>query len=262
LAREPLVYFVLLGALIFAVDAALRRDVETIRLTPSVREELARSLQVRLGRPPESNEVQAEIERWRQEQALYREGVKMGIVEQDPVVRSHIASKLLQIARERGVFPPPSEADLRDFLERHRKAYTLPPAFDFDQVFVSQTQSDARAQAEQLLARLRAGASPEGLGDWFPRGTRFTRETPADVSLLLGDEAAKQMPGFAVGEWNLVPGPRGYHAVRVTAVDRGEPDFEMLRPALALAFEADKRDTAAKTFAREVESRYRFVDSK
>jgi hypothetical protein len=262
LLREPLVYFILVGALIFGVDGALRRDVETIRITPSVREEITRTLRVRLARSPEPNELQAELENWKQEQALYREGAKMGLLNGDPVVRAHIATKLLQIAAERNVLPPPTDAELRNYLDLHRSKYTSDPTFDFEQVFISHTRTDARAHAEEVLSALRGGASPEGLGDWFPRGTQFHRESVSDIFLLLGDQAAKELPGYAAGEWNLVPGPRGFHAVRVTGVDRGEPDFEKLRPALALAVDAERRDTAAQAFAREVESRYRFVESR
>jgi hypothetical protein len=262
LIREPLVYFVLVGALIFGVDVALRRDIERIRITPTVRDEIARSLQVRLGRPPEVNELQAELERWKQEQALYREGLKMGLLDGDPVVRAHIASKLLRIARERDVLPEATDTELRDYFERHRSAYTLAPTFDFEQVFISQTQSNARARAEQVLSQLRGGASPDGLGDWFPRGNRFSRESLSDVSMVLGEQAAKELPGYVTGEWNLVLGPSGIHVVRVTGVDRGEPDFERLRPALVLALEAERRERAGQAFAREIEGRYRFLDSK
>jgi hypothetical protein len=262
LLREPLVYFVVIGAAAFAVDGAMRRDTETIRITSSTRDEVARTLEGRLGHRPDAGELQAELEHWKQEQALYREGMKMGVVEDDPVVRAHIAAKLLQIARERDVLPEATDDELRDYLARHRATYTLPPSYDFDHVFVSQSRADGRAQAEQWLAKLRGGAAPGGLGDWFPRGTRFTGESPDDVAMLLGDEAASEMPAYAVGEWHLVAGPQGFHLVRVTAVDRGQPDFEKLRPALAIAFEAERRERAAQAFARTIEGHYRFVESR
>lgn len=262
LLGEPLVYFVLIGALIFGVDGALRRDLETIHIAASVRGEMARSLQVRLGRPPDPSELQAELGRWKQEQALYREGLKMGVLDEDPALRAHLAGKLLQIARERNVLPDATETELRDYLERHRSTYTMAPTFDLEQVFILQSQDHPRERAEQVLSKLRAGAPPEGLGDWFPRGTRFSRESLSDVSMLLGEQAAKELPGYAIGEWNLVQGPRGVHAVRVIGVDRGEPDFERLRPALAQGFDAERRDLAAQAFSREIEGQYRFVDSK
>jgi hypothetical protein len=261
LLREPFVYFVLVGALVFGVDRALQRDARTIRITPAARDEIARALQIRLGRPPEANELQEGLERWEEEQALYREGVRMGLLEQDPAIRAHLVAKLLQIARERDVLPEATEADLRDFLERHRSTYTLPTTFDFEQVFISRTRSDARAQAEQVLSRLREGAPPEGLGDTFPRGHRFSGESSVDISVLLGEQAAKDLARCVVGEWTLVEGARGLHAVRVTRVDRGEADFERLRPALILALDAERRDGAAQAFARETKRRYRFVDS-
>ena len=259
--REPLVYFVLVGALIFGLDFARRRNDETIHVTPAVRDEVARAMRTRLGRAPDASELAIEIEHWKQQEALYREGVKLGLLEGDPSVRAHVAGQLLNIARERDVLTPPTDGELRDYLERHRREYSVPPSFDFEQVFVGRAQGDPRPRADDLLSKLRAGASPDSLGDWFPRGNRFSAEPLPDVAGLLGERAAKDMPGYVVGEWNLVEGPRGLHLVRVTRIDRGEPDFEKLHKALLLGFEAEQRERAAETYARQVEARYRFVTS-
>jgi hypothetical protein len=261
LLREPLFAFFLIGMAVFGVDSALRGERRTIRVTPSVRHEVAQSLESRLGRPPESAELEAGVEQWKEEEALYREGLRTGQLEQDGVIRAHVAAKLLAIARERDVFAEPTEAELRDFLERHRKTYTFAPTFDFDQVFIAETRSDARAGAERVLSTLRAGASPEGLGDWFPRGHSFRQMTKSDVSTLFGAEAAREMPGYAAGDWNLVSGPRGFYALRLLHSDRGEPDFAKLRPSLALALEAEQRDNAARAYARLIMAHYRFTSS-
>jgi peptidyl-prolyl cis-trans isomerase C len=259
--REPLLSFVLAGTAVFGIDHALRRDERIIRITPSVRDEVARGFQGRVGRAPNGEEEQAELERWKQEQALYREGKNMGLLEDDPMVRAHVASKLLQVARERDVLPDPTEAELRTFLKEHWNAFALPPAYDFEQVFVSQSRGDALPEAQRVLSQLKAGASPEGLGDPFPRGTRFTHEPLSYVSTMFGEEAAKELPGYAMGEWHLVSNPRGFHALRVTATDRGEPDFDKLRPALVAAVNAERRESAAQAYVRQIESHYRFVTS-
>jgi hypothetical protein len=262
LLREPIVHFVLAGALAFGVSAALGSGADTIRIPRQVKDGIARALQARLGRAPETTEVEVEIERWKEEQALYREAVKMGLRDDDPVVVSHVAGKLLDIARERDVLPEPTDRDLREFLERNRSRFTVPATYDLDQVFTSQTHADARQQAQQRLSELRAGASPDGLGDWFARGTRYRGETASDVAQLLGDQAAREIAAYAVGEWNLVQEPLGFHAIRVTAVDRGEPDFDKLRRALALAYDGERREQTARAYARKVTGRYRFVDSR
>lgn len=261
LAREPLVYFVLAGTLAFGVSAAIGRDADTIRIPRQVKAEIARALEGRLGHAPGPTELEGELERWKEEQALYREAVKMGLRDDDPFVVSHVAAKLRNIARERDVFPPPSEKDLRDFLERNRSRFSIPATYDFEQVFLSQTHDDAPQRAEQILSDLRAGMPPDGLGDWFPRGSRFRNQTANDIGQLLGEQAAREIAGYGLHDWNLVQGPQGFHAIRVTAVDRGEADFDKIRPALVLAYDAQRRDEAARSFARGVTGRYRFVDS-
>ena len=261
LFREPLLYFVLVGSAVFAVDRAARTDERIIRITPSVRSELSRSLQTRLGRPAQADELKSEIDRWKQQEALYREGLKMRLLEKDTVVRSHLAFKLMEIARARNVLPPPTEAELRTYLEQHRDTYTLLPTYDFEQVFVDETRSDAREHTDHILSQLRAGASPEGLGDHFARGHQFTGQSLARISPVFGEQAAKELPGYAVGEWNLVKGLRGFHVLRVMHVESGEPELGKLREVLVMALNAERQESAAQAFAREIEGRYRFVSS-
>lgn len=261
LLREPVARFVLAGSLAFGISAAFGRDAHTIRIPRPVKEDIARALEGRLGRPPGATEIQGEVDRWKQEQALYREAVKMGLRDNDPVVVSHVAAKLLNIARERDVLPEATEQDLRQYLDRNRGRFTVPATYDLEHVFISATHADANQQAQQILSDLRAGASPDGMGDWFPRGIRYSRQTSSDVAQLFGDQAAREIAGDALGEWNLVRGPRGFHAIRVTAIVPGEPDFEKLRPALVMALEADRRDDAARAYAREITRGYRFDDS-
>jgi hypothetical protein len=262
LSREPFVHFVLSGALVFAIDAAVRRNESTIVLRPQDRHAIAQSLEARLGRAPGATEFEIELESWKEQQALYREAVKRGLRDDDPVVVGHVSAKLLDIERERTVFPEPTEKELRDFFDRNRSRFAVPATYTFDHVFVSRARGDAEQHASQLLAELRSGASPDGIGDWFPRGSQFRDETANDVAQLLGDDAARSIAEYATGEWNLAQGPQGFHVIRVTAVDRGEPDFDSLRQTLALAYDAERRENAARAYAHEVTRHYRFVESR
>lgn len=262
LVREPLAYFVVVGALVFGADAALRRDARVIRIAPSVRSELSRTVQARVGHPPDRAELDKALEAWKEQQALYREAVRLGLRDDDPIVVAYAAGKLLDIARERSVLLEPTEPELREFFDRNRSRFAVPATYAFDQVFVSSTHPDAEQQVELLVAELRSGTSPDGLGDWFPRGVHFRGETANDLTQLFGDEAARAIVGYAVGDWNIVRGRQGFHAVRITAVDRGEPDYDHLRSTLVQAYDAERRDKAALAYAQEVVRQYRFVDAR
>ncbi len=261
LRREPMLQFLVIGALVFAADHALRTDDRVIRITPAVRSEVARSVESRLGHSPDAAELQTELDHWKQEEVLYREAMKMRLLEKDNIVRTHLAGKLLDIARARTVTPSPTEAELRDYLQKHNDRYATPATHDFEQVFVERTHDDARARAAQLLARLRSGTSPEGLGDPFPRGRQFSGQPLSRIALLFGEPAAKQIASLPVGEWNLVEGQRGFHLVRVSRVDSGAPDFQQLREALAISLKSERQEQAAQVFVRDLERRYRFVSS-
>jgi hypothetical protein len=58
-------------------------DERIIRITPSIRNELARVLEARLGRAAQGKEQESELNHCKQVEALYREALKMRLLERD-----------------------------------------------------------------------------------------------------------------------------------------------------------------------------------
>jgi hypothetical protein len=261
LFREPVLYFVILGVSVFTVDHAFRSGESTIRLTPAIRSEILRAFQARSGHMPSGEEIEVEIKRWSTEEALYREGLRMRLFENDVGIRARLVEKVSELGRLRTVVTPPSESELRDYFESHRESFTSPPTYDFDQVFVSKMNSDARTRAEQILIQLRQGAPIEKLGDPFLLGSQIKGETTLRLSELLGERVAKELPTYTLGDFNLVEGTQGFHVLRVTHVERISPDFEKLRDVLISEIVAKRQERAAEAFNREITARYRLVST-
>jgi hypothetical protein len=259
LFREPVLYFVIVGALVFAVDHALRSNEHTIRLTPAVRNEIVRVFEARLGRLPSANETDLELKRWTAEEALYREGLRMRLYENDIGIRARLVEKVAELGRLRTVVIKPTETELREYFANHRDLFTAPPTYDFEQVFVSHAHSDARARAEQILAQLREGAPKDKMGDPFLLGSQIKGETTIRVSDLFGERVAKELPTYSLGEWNFVEGTQGFHVLRVTHIERISPDFEKLRDVLISEIVAKRQERAAEAFNREIMAHYRLV---
>ena len=99
LLREPLLHFLLLGALLFGVYGWLNREGCRIRGNEIVvsRGQM-RSLQAQFERvwqrAPTAEELQGLIDNWVREEIFYREGMVMGLDRDDPVVRRRIAQKV------------------------------------------------------------------------------------------------------------------------------------------------------------------------
>lgn len=258
--RQPLLQFVLLGTAIFGADALLAEDESSIVITPAIRSEIEQTLRAEQGRPPTDEEQRQGLQRWKRDEVLYREAVKLGLAEGDATVRAHLAAKMLAVGRERQVLAEPSDVELQRYFQEHRDTYTTPRRFDVDHVFIAAQRDNARAAAELTLAKLRSGAAPLGLGDPFPRGQAFSNRSSGELEKLFGEEAARALPEAAVGAWVLTASERGFHLLRVRAARGGNGDFEQLRDALRIAYQAAQRERAAERFAQQIERRYRFLE--
>src|SRR6476660_6416007 len=97
LIREPLLHFLLLGALLFALYGWIHRaagspgeivvsrgQVDTLRV------QFTRTWQ----REPTPVELQGLIDSWVRDEVLYREGRALGLDGDDPVIRRRVAQKV------------------------------------------------------------------------------------------------------------------------------------------------------------------------
>ncbi|UJR78557.1 peptidyl-prolyl cis-trans isomerase [Sandaracinus amylolyticus] len=234
--REPVVHFVVLGALLLALDRALAGgDADetlerSIVVDDAVRAELADGWQHAHGAPPSQAELDALVARWIDDEILYREALERGLERDDPQVRARLASNMGYVLDAQALAIEPSEDELRAHFDAHRDAWAQEALIDFTHVFVSNEHEDARARAEALLAQVTAGASPSGLGDTFSGGRRYRRRRIVQLEESFGAEFARGLEPLEQGAWALVPSRFGWHVVRVDGRSAAsDADFDAVR---------------------------------
>ena len=129
IASEPFVHFTLLGALVFAGHRLVTRsfDAPTLEVSMSRQRQLVKLFEQRQRRPPNDTEREQLIQRYVEDEALFREGLRLSLVQTDPMLRAQI------IARVRGMLQaeldqkPATETELRRYYEAHRSDYALAP---------------------------------------------------------------------------------------------------------------------------------------
>src|SRR5688572_14974814 len=132
LVREPLLHFVVFGALLFGLHAAFaakpNAKTETNRIVvDGVHErEIAARFAEAQGRPPSNEELDREIEKWVEEEVLYREGVARGLERDDPGVRQRVASKMAYVLDAKLELPEPTPAELERWFAAHRDRFRVP----------------------------------------------------------------------------------------------------------------------------------------
>jgi peptidyl-prolyl cis-trans isomerase C len=253
-AREPLVHFLAGGLLIFALFAWRGEPVDpasrTITIGRDGRAQLALGFERMMARPPTDAELDALTTRWVRDEVLYREALRLGLDEDDPVIRRRLAQKMDVIAASSAEAEQPSDAVLEAWLRAHPDRFDPGTAMTFDQLYFG----DADA-ARAALERLRGGA------EWSRQGRPAS--LPQTLVAAPRSQVASQFgERFAVALEEMQPGaawrgpvetPLGYHLVRLRERRAGE------LPPLAKVRRRVEDDWRAETERDRKDAAYRLL---
>ena len=256
LMREPLVHFILIGAALFALDQAVnpterspakserRGDAgdEPIVVDDQLREALVQTWTRTHPAPPTPDELGDLIDRWVDQEVLYREGVRRGFAQGDPQIRDRVAGQMKYALENGATVPEPTDAELRAWFVAHGAALQRPDRIDFTQVFVDGDDDAATARAKALLVLLEDGAQPGGLGDTFAGGRRFRGRKLADLGERFGTAFATGLDTEPLETWTLRRSSFGLHLVRVDrAVAGSAPTFDSVRAEVVHGWREQQR---------------------
>jgi hypothetical protein len=262
LLREPLLHFFLLGALLFAAYDRLNPEPEAnpqrIVVTPGQIDHLITRFSRTWQRPPTAEEVQGLIDQFVREEIFSREAVKLGLDQNDTVIRRRLQQKMEFVSKDLFAGEAPTNAMLAEYLAKHPDAFRKDTRMTFRQVFLSGDQRGDRLEADaaQLLADLqarRAVADVSGLGDPTLLPPSMTDETQRSVESTFGRDFAAELATAATGEWiGPLRSGFGLHLVWIERREEGRV------PELADVREAVRREWEN---ARRIEARRQFYDN-
>ena len=270
LLREPLVHFLLLGAVLFGAFALVgdrgSARADHIVVTPGHLEHLTVSFTRTWQRPPTAHELAGLIDDYIREEVLYREAVAMGLDRDDTIVRRRLRQKLEFLTEETAETTSPSDTELQTFLQQHPDAFRIEPRLAFQHVYLSRGRRGeaAEATARQLLAQLRTGddaTDPTTLGDPFLLPPEFSLLSSSEIARLFGDAFATQLQQLEPSHW---AGPfasaYGLHLVYVRErVDGRVPALAEVREAVQRAWFAARRKAVHEQFYQRLRARYTVV---
>lgn len=248
LIREPLVHFLLIGAALF-VAFGMTQEPDTnaanrIVVDAGQVEQLVAQFKRTWIRPPTRQELDGLIESYVREEVYYREALAMGLDQNDPTVRQRMRMKLEFILEDLTLDENPTDDVLSDYLGKNPDRFQLEPEISFTQVYVSpDDRPEIEADAERILAELKAGADPQSLGDTSMLNFEYRDMTPAEIGRTFGDIFAKQIAELRPSDWQ---GPfysgLGGHLVNVTGRVEGRmPTLDEIRPLVEREWLATQR---------------------
>jgi hypothetical protein len=221
--REPLVWFAVLGGALGVAWVLLApAGVETVRVESETLRALEKQQEDLLGRPLTDEERQQARDSFVDEEVLLREALRRGLQWSDGRVRQRLTRVMRASMSE--MVPDPSVAQLQAYFQENIDKYTTPESVTLEQVVFPWGEEVTETELEDVLAKLRAGASPEGFGlSLVAVGRRMPRQSRGDLVRALGPDFADQVKALPSGEWQgPVESSRGVHLVRV--VERHPPE--------------------------------------
>jgi hypothetical protein len=216
--REPLVLFIILGALLYGVWTVLApREKMSVQIEASALRSLEKAEEELLGRPLTDEERERAREDFIDDEVLLREALGRGLQWSDPRVRKRLLQVMRGSLAER--VPDPSVAQLQAHFRDNVERFTTSESATFQHVFFPWGGEAAGEEAGKVLEALRSGKDPDQFGvssPLIPRRMKKATRGSLIRTYGLGSDFSDGVERLPAGQWH---GPleslRGVHLVRV-----------------------------------------------
>ena len=264
--REPLVHFIILGAIVFGLHTWFVRaqaDAErTISISAPQIQRLSAVWEAETGREPTAQDIEGMLADYVREEVLYREALKLGLDRDDTIIRRRLAQKLGFLIEREDDLEPLTEVELREAFAKNPSVYARPDLISFAQVpyNFARDGSDRTGEIAGDLSSLKTDSAldSQNLGDPFLLARAYKEISEADLARLFGQDFAKVLFAQDDGVWiGPIRSRLADHLVRIDVrVEGGVPAFEDI-VAEVRARESDIRTRKANEEAwLELRERY------
>lgn len=220
LMREPVLHFLVLGALIFAAFFALEGPAPEgnkteIVIDSQIAERLVAQFQASWRRYPSPSELDAFIDTYLREEILVREALALSLDRGDAVIRQRLQQKMTFIAKSAAAAVTVDDAEVETFFEENSARYVEESALAFMQVYLGSAPTDA--DIARALEDLQSGRDPSALGTRILLPLSFPLASQQKIDGTLGPGVYAALEELEMGVWG---GPiqtgYGLHLVQLT----------------------------------------------
>ena len=268
--REPLLHFLILGAVLFAVYSYINRGrggVEPSRQIVLSLDELREMdiyFESQWHRPPTPAEFQAMVEDKVREDVLYREALAMGLDKDDTIVKRRMAQKMQFLAEDVATAHEPSSAELKAWFDKNQDKFALPSRISFRHLYFSPDRRGKSAEQDATTALAHLGGQPvdskivAAMGDRFMFQDYYGDSAPDAIAKEFGPPFAVAVEKLKPGSWQgPIESGYGWHLVFVTTVIPGRiPAFEEIEPDVKTAWLGEQKRQAWEKAYAEMRGKY------
>jgi hypothetical protein len=214
--KEPLVQFMIIGALIFAVDACVSRyaeDINKITIDDARLGQLIEIFRLGQGRAPSAQEVDNMIVKWTQNEILFREAKKIGLDRGDEMIRSRLVLKMQNVLFNNVTFEVPPKEELKQWFEEYKDNYNRPARFTMEQFFLGSVSDMDLGTANELARTLGSQTPAEPYANKL---RKYPLRPAASLTSIFAEDDIAQLSQTPLNQWQVVTSANGLHLARFT----------------------------------------------
>ena len=273
LLKDPLLHFLLIGALLFLVFELIKSPVgiqeNNIVITSGDIEALQANFSRTWQRPPTDSEVSGLIKDKVRDEIAYREAVAMGLDQGDSVIRRRLRMKMELLVEDVAGLSPPTDENLEAYLVEHRESFRQQPQVSFMHVYLNSDKRGARVEddAREILAKLSAAGINADPGS-YSDPSMLPNELPLyyinDIGRLFGVDFSKQILEVKPGGWaGPVWSSYGLHLVYVRErIEGRDPELDEVRQEVEREWSAKRRKEFKEATYNKLRERYMIIIEK
>ena len=255
LAQDRLIWFVVFGLLLFGADRWLQaREQQVIKIDLPLVEKLVAQWEGQTERRPNARELDALIEGYIREEILVREAARLGLDNDDIIIRRRLAQKVEFMMADETVEALPDRQALQGFFGENRAQYDVPETLTWRHVF-----ADTEAEAKQFRAALNKNEDDwQNKGKPFMLNRQYARQSELDLSRLMGTQFAAALFQQEAENWGVpLQSAFGWHVVKIDARHAAQQAaFEPLIERVARDYQKMQRQQAMARAWDELRGRY------
>ena len=272
LIKEPLLHFMVIGALIFVVFAVVNKeevsvDGRKIVVSAGDIERLASNWSKKWHRQPTESELKGLVDSYIKEEVYYREALALGLDQDDTILRRRLMQKMEFLSNDLAELGNPDEAALNDYFLANSDKYELPARISFTHIYFNLDKQGNRIfdTAGKVLADIQAASPPishaPDRGDSFMLQYDFTLETPFEVSRLFGQQFTEELFQTATDSWQgPIASGYGLHLVMITEkIDARMPELASVIDNVRTDYMFEHRQKTNKAIYERFKEQYEIV---
>jgi peptidyl-prolyl cis-trans isomerase C len=249
--REPLLLFLVLGAAIFAVYAAINphagrsENSKRIELTTEDLRQLEIAFVAQWNRPPTPEEAAGIVEKRIYQEVLYREALALGLDKQDTIVKRRMAQKMEFLAADLANAREPTTEELRAWFEQNSRRFATAPRASFRHLYFSPDLRGAKAREDAIRALGKLAGepanSPGAVADRFMFQDYYGDRSPEQLGKEFGQKFALALIELKPGSWQgPIESGFGWHLIWIDSISPPRvPVFEEVETEVKDAWAAD-----------------------